>query len=248
MGVEPLNSWNAEAASALQWWRDAGVDMLVADDPRDWMAPPAPARAATAAQVHGDGPAPAPVAPAGPQSLPDTIEEFARWRVGPDAPEARWHMPMATMQNVPGAPLMVVFDLPEPEGESDILLGGSARRLFDRMLAAVGLDPAQVALSALALARPATGQVPAADMARLAELTRHHIGLIAPERVLLLGDAVNRALFGAESARNRGGLHAINMEKRQFRSVASYHPRFLIQRPIAKAESWKHLQLLFWGD
>nr|WP_281421915.1 uracil-DNA glycosylase family protein [Stakelama flava] len=156
---------------------------------------------------------------------------------------------MASPQDVTGAPLMVVFDLPEAEhNESTRLIDGAAAQLFDRMLNAVGLERSAIAMTGLALARPATGQVPAADMARLAEITRHHIALLAPERVMLLGDAVNRALFGPDSARMRGRLHAINHQGRQFPSIASYHPRFLLKRPAAKADSWKHLQLLFWGE
>src|SRR6478672_1778193 len=34
----------AEARSALLWWLEAGVDIAVQDQPRDWLAP-APARA-----------------------------------------------------------------------------------------------------------------------------------------------------------------------------------------------------------
>ena len=43
MGVYPQHDWTALAASALDWWRDAGVDTLVDDLPRDWFAAPAPA-------------------------------------------------------------------------------------------------------------------------------------------------------------------------------------------------------------
>ena len=240
MGAQALHNWNEEAANMLQWWSDAGVDMLVEDDPRDWLA-----RVELPAAVTETLPAPAASVP---DALPDTLEAFAAWRIGDEAPEARWHMPLATPQNVEQAKLMVVFDLPEGEaGESDRFLDPASSRLFDRMLAAVGLNREEVALTSLALARPATGQVPAADIGRLAEITRHHVSLIDPARVLLMGEAVNRALFGSESGTNRGNLHAINHQGRHFPTIASYHPRFLIRRPVAKADSWKHLQLLFGG-
>src|SRR4030095_7727173 len=32
----------AEARSALAWWLDAGVDIAVQEQPRDWLKPPAP--------------------------------------------------------------------------------------------------------------------------------------------------------------------------------------------------------------
>ena len=243
MGAQALHDWNEEAANMLQWWSDAGVDTLVEDDPRDWLA-----RVEIAAAVTETPPPPSATAASAPDALPDTLEAFAAWRTGDQAPEAGWHMPLAIPQNIADAKLMVIFDLPEGEaGESDRFLDEASSRLFDRMLVAVGLKREEVAITGLALARPATGQVPAADIGRLGEITRHHIALIAPQRVLLMGEAVNRALFGAESGTNRGLLHVINHQGRQFRTIASYHPRFLIKRPVAKGDSWKHLQLLFGG-
>src|SRR6476620_4919756 len=32
----------AEARSALAWWLDSGVDALIQDEPRDWLAPSVP--------------------------------------------------------------------------------------------------------------------------------------------------------------------------------------------------------------
>jgi DNA polymerase len=55
---------SAQAASVLDWWHDAGVDLLVEDEPRDWRAAePVPDRLAT--------PAPAPLpAPGWSRALP----------------------------------------------------------------------------------------------------------------------------------------------------------------------------------
>ena len=40
MGADQQIDWSAAAASALDWWHDAGVDTLVEDVPRDWFAAP----------------------------------------------------------------------------------------------------------------------------------------------------------------------------------------------------------------
>jgi hypothetical protein len=42
MGADQNIDWRMTAASALEWWRDAGVDALVDEDPRDWTAAPPP--------------------------------------------------------------------------------------------------------------------------------------------------------------------------------------------------------------
>ncbi len=87
----------------------------------------------------------------------------------------------------------------------------------------------------------------AAILRRLAEIARHHVGLIRPRGLLLLGNAASRAVLGTELTSARGHLHAVDHKNGKSQAVASFHPRFLIEKPMAKAESWKDLQLLL-GD
>ena len=39
MGGEAESFGIAEARSALTWWLDAGVDVAVQEEPRDWLKP-----------------------------------------------------------------------------------------------------------------------------------------------------------------------------------------------------------------
>lgn len=239
MGISGAIDWRAEAASALEWWRDAGVDMLVDDDPRDWTArEAAPAVASNASQ---------PVALAEPEPevpLPATLEAFIDWRFGSAAPESGWVEPVVAPTGNPAAPLMVITDFPESEGEVPSLLSGPAGRLFDRMLAAIGVDRDAIYFAPLCAARPITGSVPREVEERLGELVRHHIALAAPKRLLLLGQTVSRAVIGSDGGLQRGRLQAVNQENGQSLMVATFHPRFLLTRPAAKADAWKDLQLL----
>lgn len=237
MGGDQLTDWQTEAASALEWWRDAGVDVLVADEPRDWLARRPPPDA-VAAPLQVETPA-----------LPDTLDAFVAWRTGSDAPEAGWNAPIIAPSGIAGASVMVIVDMPEAgDAESGTLVSGPCGRLLDRMLAAIGMDRANIYLTALALARPVTGTLPPDLDHQLAELTRHHVAIVAPKRLLLLGQSVSRAILGPDGARQRGRLHVINHQGTKFPAVASLHPRFLLERPVAKAESWKDLQLLIRGE
>jgi DNA polymerase len=244
MGADQNIAWAREAASALEWWRDAGVDTLVDDAARDWLtAPPRDTRRAGAS----------PAAPA-PARLPETIEAFATWRIGPDAPEAGWGQALIGAHGNPAAGLMILVDCPEREdGEAGRLLTGAAGRLFDRMLAAIGQSRDTVYLAAVAAARPISGRIPPETEARLNELARHHVTLAASKRLLLMGNAASRAVLGADVARARGRLHGINPKGGTMAAVAgtgavaSFHPRFLLERPAAKAEAWKDLQMLIEG-
>jgi DNA polymerase len=69
---------------------------------------------------------------------------------------------------------------------------------------------------------------------------RHHITLVRPKRLLLLGDAPARALIGQPLAIARGKVHRIETVP----AVATFHPRFLLARPADKALAWRDLLLL----
>lgn len=239
MGADLHIDWSREAASALEWWRDAGVDVLVDEAPRDWLAAtpdPAPADSTQA------------TTPAAPAALPTEIPAFLAWRTGPDAPEAEWRTPPIAPAGATDSPLMVLVDCPERE-DREALLTGPAGRLFDRMLAAIGHSRADIHLAAVATVRPLAGRMPRAIEQRLGEIARHHVALAAPKRLLVLGNAASRAALSTELAEARGGLRALNHTNGKTTGVvATYHPRFLLERPAAKAEAWRDLQLLIGGQ
>lgn len=230
MGAENTD-WAAAAASALAWWEAAGVDTLVDDAPRDWFARPATPRPAAT---------PAPAAAPG---LPATLADFLAWRHGDAAPDARFGTVRLPFAGDPAAPLLVLTDMPE-DGDTDTLLAGPAGRLFDAMLAAIGLTRAQVYLAALAISRPATGQLPAEALPELARIARHLVALTRPHALLLLGQAPSRALLAADAARARGSLHSVDHDGGKTTATVLMPPRFLLTQPARKADAWADLLML----
>lgn len=241
MGADQNHDWRASIASALEWWRDAGVDCEIDDSPRDWFAR---AAASTVAERLAEPVAAAVESPA----LPETLEEFAAWRIGTAVPEANWPgRPLGTQGEVTSG-LMIVVDMPDREDDAaGLLLSGTVGALFDRMLAAIGRDRQSVYLAALAIKRPPAGRVTDETGQKLAALLRHHLALARPKRVLALGNAASRAITGLDVAHARGSLRMVNHDGGTSGVVASFHPRFLLEKPIAKADAWKDLRLLTRG-
>lgn len=218
------------AASVLAWWQDAGIGVEVAEDPRDWLAPPS-ARTA---------PAPSASAASAQSLLPDTLDAFLRWRLeGDDVPEAGWGSPRIPVAAAP-RPLMILVDMPEGD-DAAALMEGDVGRLFDRMLAAIGLSRDAVHLAALAWARPPGGTIDDRGAEPLAALARRHVMLAAPRAVLLMGQATSRALLATELAKARGQTLSIHHDGGQTGTVATWHPRMLLRTPAAKAGAWADL-------
>lgn len=237
-GAETMDARGA-LASTLDWWRDAGVDTLVEDEPRDWLARPEAKAAARAAEPA--------VASAPAEVLPDTLEAFLEWRMGDAAPERGWLSPLVPPAG-PAGKLMILTDMPEAGDENGgVLLGGAPGRLLDRMLAAIGESRDSVYLASIALARPVTGQIPPEQEARLATLALHHIALVAPAKLLVLGQAAKRVLDTTSGSADGNSIWGINLLSGPLEIVASYSPRFLMERPARKAQAWKDLLQLSRG-
>ncbi|WP_341209248.1 uracil-DNA glycosylase family protein [uncultured Sphingomonas sp.] len=240
MGADQNLDWTKAAASALDWWHDAGVDVVVGDEGFAWLDSAAQQLAArqTVRPVAAEA-----VAAAG-DALPKEAAAFAAWRVGDAAPEARWGGGAIAASGPADAELMVFVDCPERD-DRELLMEGEVGRLFERMLAAIGRSRGDTALASVCVRRPTTGRVPRDVAVRLGEIARHHVALAAPKRLLVMGDAASRAILTMNVADARGRFHTLNHKNGTVTQVvASHHPRFLLDRPAAKAEAWKDLLLL----
>ena len=242
MGADQKIDWAAHAASALDWWHDAGVDVTVGDEGFAWLETAERLAEARQAARTAPGPATAPAIP--PDALPGDAPAFAAWRTGETVPEARWGGAAIAASGPAGADLLVFVDCPERD-DRELLMEGDVGRLFDRMLAAIGRSRADTGLASVCVRRPTTGRVPRDTEARLGQIARHHVALAAPQRLLVMGDAASRAILAMNVADARGRFHALNhKDGKVTQVVASHHPRFLLDRPAAKAEAWKDLLML----
>ena len=234
MGGEAENLTLAEARSALAWWLEAGVDVAVQEEARDWLKPtprrPVAALAEPVAESNLVRPS------------QETLGELQQWLAssinlplaGPAAKRVLPHGPEE-------AALMLLSDAPTLEdAAAGQPIGGGAWTLAQRMLAAIGLTAKDAYSASLSCFSTPGARMNDEDRQACAEIARQHVRLAKPKRLLLLGDGPCMALLGKRLPQARGHAHKIE----GVRAVATFHPRNLVNQPSNKSLAWKDLLLL----
>ena len=234
MGGEIESIGFAEARSALAWWLQAGVDVALQEEARNWLKPSAPRKAA---QVEHPPPA-ANVA----EVSHDTLAELQQWL----ASSAQLPLASATAKRIlphgpENAAIMLLSDAPALEdAAAGQPIGGDAWALTRKMLAAIGISADEAYSASLSCIHAPGARMSEKDRAACAEVARHHVRVVKPQRLLLFGDGSCVALLGKRLVEARGHVHKVE----GVRTVATFHPRHLINRPLDKALAWRDLLLL----
>ena len=186
--------------AALDWWREAGVEDDYRDETTSWLAEPEEKQAVaspkpkkppeepkqTPLQRAFEGASAAEKMGGSAEAYPDSLEKFREWwmsekSLSPLGPERR-----LPPRGVEGAKLMVL--VPEPmDSDVDALLSGPPGKFVEAILQAMGIEAHE---AYLASALPAPLSLPDwNDMAArgLGDITRHHVALAKPHRVLAFG-------------------------------------------------------------
>ena len=232
MGGEHDRLNAAEAASVLGWWIEAGVDVAIQEQPRAWLG----AAAAPTTEPHAiAAPEPSP-------EIPADLEAFRGWLgQATSIPLAKTGSRRVLPTGLEAAEVMLLADMPTPEDVAEGQpIGGEAWALTERMLAAIGLTSEQAYVASLSCFHSPGTRLSGEDLEACAAIARRHIALAKPKRLLLLGDSPNRALLGKPLTAARGHVHKVE----GVRTVATFHPRFLLDRPSNKALAWRDLLLL----
>lgn len=189
-------------AAALEWWREAGVDFDYSDQPTAWLREPEVEQVAEPAPPPRSVPRPS-VTPAldralarepgaaiggDPERWPGDLPGFRDfWLAEPSLDPGSLAERVAPVGER-GAALMMLAGQPD-DGDREALFSGEQGALLNRILRAMGIEESEVYL---ATALPRCTPLPDWDdlAARgLAALTRHHIGLAKPQRLITFGRA-----------------------------------------------------------
>jgi DNA polymerase len=228
MGGELQAIDRGAAASLIGWWLEAGVDGAVGETPRDWLGRQKSLPAAMPALSQ-------------PAEKPAELSAFQHWlATAPGLPMDRPGAIRVASHGPECAKVMLLSDLPARDDAAEGKpIGGDAWSLTSRMLAAIGIADDDAYVASLSPFH-APGARFNGDLEACAAIARDHIRLVRPERLILFGDAPARALLGEPLARARGKVHRVEAVP----AIATFHPRWLLQRPSDKALAWRDLLLL----
>lgn len=258
-----MNS-NRNGRDLLDFYREAGVDALIGEQPvnrfADANAPAPPARAA-----------------ARPATLPldlETVGRAGRPGSSPPAPDeaalsAREAAKSAkTLEELrailekfdgcalkatatqlvfadgnPQARLMFVGEAPGRDEDIEGLpFVGRSGKLLDRMLAAIGLDRSQAYIANIVPWRPPGNREPSPhETAVCLPFIRRQIELCDPDFLICLGRPSMQTLLGIKEpiSKARGRWFAFDSGTREIRAMPTFHPAFLLRSPLQKRFAWR---------
>ena len=209
-------------------WRRRAVQ----EEPRDWLKP-TPKRAALTEAT---------AVPNVTEPSPETLAELQDWL----ASSTQLPLASATARRIlphgpENAAVMLLSDAPALEDfAAGQPIGGEAWQLAGRMLSAIGMSADEAYSASLSCFHTPGARMSEADRQACADLARRHIALVEAQAP----DPVRRrpcvGLLGKRLVEARGHVHKVE----GVRTVATFHPRHLIKRPLDKSLAWRDLLLL----
>ncbi len=174
--------------------------------------------------------------------MPDSVVAFDQWLgIATNIPGVDWSA-RCLPYGPADASLMILADGPDAEDvTAGALFSGAAGRLLDAMLSAIGRSRSDVRIASIALTRPVAGRIDGPEAAALTAIARHHVTLVQPRHLLLLGQQASQ-LFAAEN--QTPNQPNINQDGTTMVTLAIHHPRLLLERPLLKRQAWDVLKTL----
>ena len=147
----------------------------------------------------------------------------------------------------PRANIMFIGEAPgEIEDKTGKPFKGEAGKLLDKMLNAIQLNRENVYLTNIIFWRPPGNRKPAEEEIRAClPFVKKHINLINPKILVLVGATAASAILNIKTGitQIRGKWKNIETKDiKSLKSIAIFHPAFLLRQPSRKREAWEDLK------
>ncbi len=145
----------------------------------------------------------------------------------------------------PDARLMLVGEAPgRDEDIQGLPFVGRAGQLLDKMLAGIGLNRESAYIANSVYWRPPGNRTPTpAEAAVCRPFIERQIELADPDILMLLGGAAAKSLLETTQGimRLRGRWRTFKAGDKEFRTLATLHPAYLLRQPAQKRLAWRDL-------
>lgn len=254
------------ALDQLRWLVESGADEAIDAQPRDRFAAPPPQAVAEAPKPVPEPLREAPRSFRPPQ--PVTIEPTAALIDEARSIAARADSVAALSESVaafdgcalkktasntvfadgnPAADLMFVGEAPGAEEDRRGLpFVGAAGQLLDRMLHAIGRDRTTAYITNILFWRPPGNRNPSPDeIAVCRPFIERHIALVRPRVLVCVGGISAKTLLDKTEGitRLRGRWFSVQPDgvDEPVRTMATFHPAYLLRQPSQKRQAWRDL-------
>jgi DNA polymerase len=257
----PLNP--SELLSVLDWYRAAGVDVAVGEEPVNRFAQRPPVRPAEvaapatesrpAAQGLAEATPAAPAAfatdPGEARGLAATAQNLAELEAIVGAYDGCGLKLRATQlcfaDGNPEAQIMLIGEAPgaEEDRQGKPFVGKSGQ-LLDRMLAAIGLDRTKVYIANTVPWRPPGNRTPTPEeLAICLPFLHRQVELVAPKVILTLGGPAMQTVFNTTIGilKMRGRWSELTVGRHGVEAMPTLHPAYLLRNPAAKQQAWRDM-------
>ena len=143
--------------------------------------------------------------------------------------------------------IMFIGEAPgEVEDKTGLPFKGEAGKLLDRMLNAIELNRENTYLTNIIFWRPPGNRKPTEEEIKAClPYVKKHIDIINPKILVLVGATAARAILNIHSGitQIRGKWQYIETKNtKKLKSIAIFHPAFLLRQPSRKREAWEDLK------
>ena len=147
----------------------------------------------------------------------------------------------------PRANIMFIGEAPgEIEDKTGKPFKGEAGKLLDKMLNAIQLNRENVYLTNIIFWRPPGNRKPTEEeISACLPFVKKHINLINPKILVLVGATAASAILNIKTGitQIRGKWKNIETKDiKNIKSIAIFHPAFLLRQPSRKREAWEDLK------
>ena len=176
------------------------------------------------------------------EKLKEAVKSFS------GCPLSRTATNMVFADGNPNAKLMIVGEAPgEEEDKTGIPFVGAAGKLLDKMLEAIEYDRKNTYITNVVFWRPPGNRKPNNEEIDIClPFLLKHVSLIKPKVLVLAGAIAAQALLNSKEGitQLRGKWEEVILEdcKEPIKTIAIFHPAFLLRQPARKREAWVDLK------